>query len=86
MAGGVACGVWQVYTDGITNKLVGVWHSDVSRDEQLLVRVYGKKTDLFIDRDAERRNIQVGCAGLSGMGWVCGVGWSVRGGLELWQR
>uniref|UniRef100_A0A6A7G5F4 ethanolamine kinase n=2 Tax=Hirondellea gigas TaxID=1518452 RepID=A0A6A7G5F4_9CRUS len=50
--------MFQVYTEGITNKLVGVWHKDGLKDEQLLVRVYGYKTDLFIDRDAEKANIK----------------------------
>ncbi|KAG0725496.1 Ethanolamine kinase 1 [Chionoecetes opilio] len=48
---------YQVYTSGITNQLIGVWQEE--RDRQLLVRVYGQGTDLFIDRDAERRNIEV---------------------------
>ena len=54
----------QVYTDGITNKLVGVYHKNGSKSEQLLVRVYGNKTDLFIDRSKEKRNIQVSKSGL----------------------
>ncbi|XP_050738990.1 ethanolamine kinase 1-like [Eriocheir sinensis] len=55
---------YQVYTSGITNQLIGVW--DGERDSQVLVRVYGQGTDMFIDRDAEKRNIEilhsVGCA------------------------
>ncbi|XP_069970597.1 ethanolamine kinase 1 [Penaeus vannamei] len=48
---------FKVYTDGITNQLIGVWYDD--REKQILVRVYGNKTEMFIDRDAERRNIEV---------------------------
>ncbi|KAK7078615.1 Ethanolamine kinase [Halocaridina rubra] len=48
---------FKVYTDGITNQLIGVWYDN--RDEQLLVRVYGNKTELFIDRNIEKKNVQV---------------------------
>lgn len=66
-----------MFTDGITNKLVGCFHSDArssstdaqqitditklssSHDDVVLVRVYGNKTDLLIDRKAETRNIQM---------------------------
>ncbi|XP_042867104.1 ethanolamine kinase 1-like [Penaeus japonicus] len=48
---------FKLYTDGITNQLVGVWYDD--RESQILVRVYGNKTEMFIDRDTERRNIEV---------------------------
>jgi len=47
-----------VFTDGITNKLLGCFHEDFPEDV-VLVRVYGHKTDLLIDRNAETRNIQV---------------------------
>lgn len=49
----------QLFTDGITNKLIGCFHTDPdkSRDEVLLVRIYGNKTDLLIDRNAEKKNI-----------------------------
>nr|CAD7202208.1 unnamed protein product [Timema douglasi] len=47
----------QVFTDGITNKLVGCFHSDYP-DDVVLVRVYGQKTDMLIDRTSEIRNIQ----------------------------
>lgn len=67
----------QLFTDGITNKLVGCFHTDskssspdvqqttniakISAVQQdvVLVRVYGNKTDLLIDRKAETRNIQM---------------------------
>ncbi|XP_074038446.1 ethanolamine kinase 1 isoform X2 [Leptinotarsa decemlineata] len=44
-------------TDGITNKLVGCKSEKADESETILVRVYGNKTDLLIDRKAETRNI-----------------------------
>lgn len=46
------------FKDGITNKLVGIWYAD-HYNEMILIRVYGHKTDLFIDRKAETRNIRI---------------------------
>ncbi|KOB75530.1 Choline/ethanolamine kinase [Operophtera brumata] len=47
---------FKLFTDGITNKLVACQHS--TEDEIVLVRIYGNKTDLLIDRNAEIRNIK----------------------------
>lgn len=47
---------FQLFTDGITNKLIGCFHAS-SDTEVLLVRIYGNKTDLLIDRNAEKVNI-----------------------------
>ncbi|KAJ8931763.1 hypothetical protein NQ314_015295 [Rhamnusium bicolor] len=47
----------KLLTDGITNKLVGCKPADAEESETVLVRVYGNKTDLLIDRKAETRNI-----------------------------
>jgi hypothetical protein len=47
-----------VFTDGITNKLLGCFYEE-SPEDVVLIRVYGHKTDLLIDRNAETRNIQV---------------------------
>ncbi|KAJ4452105.1 hypothetical protein ANN_03621 [Periplaneta americana] len=47
-----------VFTGGITNQLVGCFHEDYP-DDVILVRVYGHKTDLLIDRHAETRNIKI---------------------------
>ncbi|XP_045606674.1 LOW QUALITY PROTEIN: ethanolamine kinase 1 [Procambarus clarkii] len=45
------------YTSGVTNTLVGVWcHAEA---EQVLVRVYGNNTHLFIDRQQEIHTMQV---------------------------
>ena len=45
---------------GLTNTLVGCCHAG-DEDSMLLFRLYGDGTDKFIDRDAEKRNMQVGC-------------------------
>ena len=44
----------QVFTDGLTNKLVGGWREG-REEEVVLVRVYGEDTDKYIDRGAEVR-------------------------------
>ena len=31
---------WKVFTDGITNKLIGVWCGD-NKEDTVLIRVYG---------------------------------------------
>ncbi|XP_048512124.1 ethanolamine kinase isoform X2 [Athalia rosae] len=49
---------FKLFTNGISNKLVGVWY-DGHYDEMVMVRVYGQKTNLFIDRKAETRNIRL---------------------------
>ncbi|NWI93865.1 EKI2 kinase, partial [Pitta sordida] len=54
-----------LFTDGITNKLVACY-TDEGMADAVLVRVYGRKTELFVDRETELRNFQVlrahGCA------------------------
>lgn len=47
----------KVFTDGITNRLIGVYLDD-SPNEMVLIRVYGEKTELFIDRRQEVRNMR----------------------------
>ncbi|KAJ0179300.1 hypothetical protein K1T71_005012 [Dendrolimus kikuchii] len=51
---------FKVFTDGITNKLVGCQLNTSTNNEEdiVLVRIYGNKTDLLIDRKAEIRNIK----------------------------
>ncbi|NXN97895.1 EKI2 kinase, partial [Rhinopomastus cyanomelas] len=55
----------KLFTDGITNKLVACYTAEDMGDA-LLVRVYGRKTELLVDRETELRNFQVlrahGCA------------------------
>lgn len=67
---------FKLFTDGITNKLVGCYHEDpqsstdfqqsseitklsTGYEDMVLVRVYGRRTDLLIDRKEETRNIQL---------------------------
>ncbi|XP_054835151.1 ethanolamine kinase 2 [Eublepharis macularius] len=55
----------KLFTDGITNKLMACYTDENMRDA-VLVRVYGRKTELIVDRASELRNFQVlqdhGCA------------------------
>uniref|UniRef100_A0A452H0M4 ethanolamine kinase n=1 Tax=Gopherus agassizii TaxID=38772 RepID=A0A452H0M4_9SAUR len=58
-------GKWSLFTDGITNKLMACY-MDEGMADAVLVRVYGRKTELFVDRENELKNFQVlrahGCA------------------------
>ncbi|KAK9497648.1 hypothetical protein O3M35_004337 [Rhynocoris fuscipes] len=47
--------LYKVFTDGITNKLIGCWSAKDPSDV-ILVRIYGKNTDLLIDREEEKSN------------------------------
>ncbi|XP_034933617.1 ethanolamine kinase 1 [Chelonus insularis] len=49
---------YKIFTNGITNKLIGIYLPD-RYDEMVLVRIYGNKTDLLIDRKDEIRNIKI---------------------------
>ncbi|XP_048878534.1 ethanolamine kinase 2 [Brienomyrus brachyistius] len=55
----------KLFTDGTTNKLVGCFLEE-SPEDMVLVRVYGNKTELIVDRDHELKSFQVlhanGCA------------------------
>uniref|UniRef100_A0A8C5GH46 ethanolamine kinase n=1 Tax=Gouania willdenowi TaxID=441366 RepID=A0A8C5GH46_GOUWI len=55
----------KLFTDGTTNKLVGCYLDD-DQEDVVLVRVYGNKTELIVDRDNELKSFQVlhanGCA------------------------
>uniref|UniRef100_A0AAY4AXT1 ethanolamine kinase n=1 Tax=Denticeps clupeoides TaxID=299321 RepID=A0AAY4AXT1_9TELE len=46
------------FTDGITNKLIGCYVGPVMEDV-VLVRVYGNKTELFVDRENEVKSFRV---------------------------
>ncbi|EZA50752.1 Ethanolamine kinase [Ooceraea biroi] len=46
------------FTDGKTNKLIGIWYSGHYTD-MVLIRIYGNNTDLLIDRKSEIQNIQI---------------------------
>ncbi|XP_063785450.1 ethanolamine kinase 1 [Pseudophryne corroboree] len=55
----------QLFTDGITNKLIGCYIGE-AMDDVVLVRIYGNKTELLVDRDEELKSFRVlqahGCA------------------------
>ncbi|XP_043943631.1 ethanolamine kinase 1-like [Protopterus annectens] len=55
----------ELFTDGITNKLLACYVEDMSKDV-VLVRIYGNKTELFVDRDTEIKSFLIlyaqGCA------------------------
>lgn len=55
----------QVFTDGITNKLIGCYVGE-ELDDVVLVRIYGNKTELLVDREEEVKSFRVlqahGCA------------------------
>ncbi|KAF7642100.1 hypothetical protein LDENG_00264640 [Lucifuga dentata] len=48
----------KLFKDGTTNKLVGCYVEE-SPDDVVLVRVYGNKTELIVDRDNELKSFQV---------------------------
>lgn len=49
--------VQQVFNDGITNQLIGMFQNDPLN--MILVRIYGKDTELIIDRKKETILMQV---------------------------
>uniref|UniRef100_A0A8D0Y282 ethanolamine kinase n=2 Tax=Sus scrofa TaxID=9823 RepID=A0A8D0Y282_PIG len=55
----------QLFTDGITNKLIGCYVGNTMEDV-VLVRIYGNKTELLVDREEEVKSFRVlqahGCA------------------------
>lgn len=67
---------FKLFTNGITNKLVGAWYADHYND-MVMVRVYGNKTDLLIDRKAETRNIRI----LHKVGYTYGIYATFNNGL-----
>ena len=50
---------FQVFTEGITNKLFMCTTPALGKADGIVVRIYGAKTDLIIDRQAEIRNINI---------------------------
>uniref|UniRef100_A0A673IBP7 ethanolamine kinase n=1 Tax=Sinocyclocheilus rhinocerous TaxID=307959 RepID=A0A673IBP7_9TELE len=48
----------KAFTDGITNKLIGCYVGG-SMQDVVLVRVYGNKTELFVDREFEVKSFRV---------------------------
>lgn len=52
------CSFKQFFTDGITNKLLGCYVGAV-RQDVVLVRIYGNKTELLVDRENEVKSFRV---------------------------
>ncbi|VVC36186.1 Protein kinase-like domain [Cinara cedri] len=50
---------YKLFTDGITNKLIGIFNDFRPEDDGVLVRVYGKNTDQIIDRKTEFKNFKL---------------------------
>lgn len=68
--------LFKVFTNGLTNKLVGVWYPG-HYNEMVLVRIYGDKTDLLINREDETRNIRI----LNKAGYTYGIYATFNNGL-----
>ncbi|OWF43046.1 ethanolamine kinase 1-like [Mizuhopecten yessoensis] len=49
----------KVLSGGITNKLVCFYEDGKFGEDTIVIRVYGQKTDLIIDRDSEKKNMVV---------------------------
>ncbi|XP_073687792.1 ethanolamine kinase 1 [Garra rufa] len=49
----------KAFTEGITNQLMGCYVGSMTQGPVLLVRVYGQKTELFMDRGKEMEMFQV---------------------------
>ncbi|PAA94813.1 hypothetical protein BOX15_Mlig016922g1 [Macrostomum lignano] len=51
----------RLFTEGITNKLVALHYGERFQfgDDVILIRIYGEKTELIIDRQAEVRNMRL---------------------------
>lgn len=49
---------YKLFTDGITNKLIGLFDDSRPENDGVLVRVYGKNTEKIIDRKAEFENFK----------------------------
>lgn len=56
----------KTFTDGITNQLIGCFIGSLQESDCVLVRLYGKMTELYVNRDREVEMFQVfhahGCA------------------------
>ncbi|MBN3322469.1 EKI2 kinase, partial [Atractosteus spatula] len=49
---------FQFFTEGITNQLIGCY-VDKLMEDVVLVRIHGKMTDLFVDRETEMKRFEV---------------------------
>ena len=50
---------FKIFTDGITNRLIGVYFDPRNKHDMVLIRIYGENTDLFIDRNTECCNMKI---------------------------
>ncbi len=78
----------QPLTEGITNKLVGCYlKSDNKKSDAIVMRVYGQKTDLIIDRTLEKKNMQIlhaaGCSAPFYANFKNGIAYSFVAGRSL---
>lgn len=48
---------YNVFTEGSTNRLIGFSYGNNLNTDSFLMRIYGRNTELFIDRESEIRNI-----------------------------
>lgn len=57
---------FQAFTEGITNQLIGCFVGSLQEPDCVLVRLYGRMTELYVNRDQEVEMFQVfhahGCA------------------------
>ncbi|KAL2725660.1 ethanolamine kinase 1 isoform X1 [Vespula squamosa] len=49
---------FKYFNHGITNQLVGVWYPD-HYNHMVLIRIYGHKTDLFLNRKDEKKAVKI---------------------------
>ena len=50
----------QVFTEGLSNKLVGAFHNnDIKKEDGIVFRVFGENTEIMIDREREQRNMKL---------------------------
>ncbi|KAK7138525.1 hypothetical protein R3I94_013985 [Phoxinus phoxinus] len=49
----------KTFTEGITNQLMGCYVGSMTEDPVVVVRVYGQRTELFLDREKELEMFQV---------------------------
>ena len=47
----------KIFTEGYTNRLIGLY-LESNKNVMILVRIYGKGTELYVDREKEVRNMQ----------------------------
>ena len=76
----------KVFTDGLTNKLIGVYIKEARKD-MILIRVYGQNSDLMIDRQKEIRNMKIlhknGCGAQLYATFKNGIAYQYQSGSTL---